>query len=69
MSAAISAVNERLGGTLGANIIAHPSTLSELGPRLLEAVAELHYGTVAINAWTGFGYLTPRASWGRRDTP
>ena len=64
LNAAIAAVNERLAGTLGANIIAHPSTLSELGPGLLDAVAELRYGTVAINAWTGFGYLTPRASWG-----
>ena len=61
---AIAAVNERLVGTLGVNIIAHPSTLSELGARLLEAVAEPHYGTVAINAWTGVGYLTPQASWG-----
>jgi hypothetical protein len=24
----------------------------------------LRYGTVAINAWTGVGYLTARASWG-----
>ena len=30
----------------------------------MDAVAELRYGTVAINAWTGFAYLTARASWG-----
>ena len=64
LSAAIGAVNERLAGTLGVNIIAHPSTLSELKPTLLDAVAELRYGTVAINAWTAVGYLAPRASWG-----
>ena len=29
-----------------------------------DAVAELRYGTVAVNAWTGVGYLTQRASWG-----
>jgi hypothetical protein len=64
MRAAVDAANEKLAGTLGANIIAHPSTLSELGPQLDEAVAAMRYGTVAINAWTGVGYLTPRASWG-----
>lgn len=62
--AAVDAVNEHLAGTLGVNIIAAPSTLSQLGPSLLEAVAELRYGTVAINAWTAFGYLTQRATWG-----
>ena len=62
--AAIDAVNEHLAGTLGANIIAAPATLSQLGPSLLDGVAELCYGTVAINAWTAVGYLTQRATWG-----
>ena len=62
--AAVDAANERLHGTLGANFIAHPATLSELGTRLEDIVAELRYGTVAINAWTGVGYLAARASWG-----
>ena len=60
----IDAVNDRLSGTLGANLIADPSTLSEVGPVLYDAVAEMRYGTVAINAWTAVGYLTQRASWG-----
>lgn len=64
LRAAVEAANANLTGTLGANIIAHPSTLSELGTQLDDAVAALRYGTVAINAWTGVGYLTPRASWG-----
>jgi acyl-CoA reductase-like NAD-dependent aldehyde dehydrogenase len=61
---AVDVANDRLHGTLGANLIAHPKTLGELGARLDERIAELRYGTVAVNAWTGVGYLTPRATWG-----
>jgi aldehyde dehydrogenase (NAD(P)+) len=56
--------NDTLHGTLGANLIIHPQTITELGPALEDAIAELRYGTIAVNAWTGVGYLTPRASWG-----
>ena len=56
--------NERLHGTLGANVIAHPRSIRALGSTFDDAIAELRYGTVAVNAWTGLGYLTPRATWG-----
>ncbi|MFF6902752.1 aldehyde dehydrogenase family protein [Streptomyces hydrogenans] len=64
LDAAVAAANERLHGTLGANLIAHPDTIKGLGRHLREAIAELRYGTVAVNAWTGVGYATPRATWG-----
>ncbi|MGF0175702.1 hypothetical protein ACQF36_36055 [Streptomyces sp. Marseille-Q5077] len=35
-----------------------------MGPALDEANAELRYGTVALNAWTGVGHLTATATWG-----
>lgn len=61
---AVHFANDTLHGTLGANLIIHPQTIAELGPALEDTIAELRYGTVAVNAWTGVGYLTPRASWG-----
>jgi aldehyde dehydrogenase (NAD(P)+) len=61
---AVEFANETLHGTLGANIIIHPKTARALGPVLDEAISALRYGTIAINAWTGVGYLTPRATWG-----
>lgn len=65
LAEAVDFANDRLEGTLGANIIADPKTLDrELGARLDELIAELRYGTVGVNAWTGVGYLTPRATWG-----
>ncbi|OBJ71988.1 aldehyde dehydrogenase family protein [Mycobacterium sp. 1274756.6] len=62
--AAVNAANTAYSGTLGVNVIAHPRTIRNLGDTFDSIVAELRYGTVAINAWTGLGYLTPTASWG-----
>ncbi|WP_433197891.1 aldehyde dehydrogenase family protein [Nocardia sp. CA-107356] len=64
LSRAVRVCNEEIEGTLGVNIIAHPGTIEKLGGRFDSAVTELRYGTIAINAWTGLGYLTARASWG-----
>ncbi|WP_433672135.1 aldehyde dehydrogenase family protein [Nocardia sp. CA-136227] len=61
---AVQVCNEEIEGTLGVNLIAHPATIRALGDRFDGAVAALRYGTVAINAWTGLGYLTARATWG-----
>lgn len=64
LTSAITTSNDTLRGTLGANVIADPATLRTMGPRFDEALAVLRYGTIAVNAWTGVGYLTPNATWG-----
>lgn len=64
LAAAVAAANERLRGTLGANVIAHPQTIRALGAAFEEAAHDLRHGTVAVNAWTGVGFATPRATWG-----
>ncbi len=61
---AVRFANDRLFGTLTANLIGDPATLRGLGGRLDELIAELRYGTVGVNCWSGVGFLTPRASWG-----
>ena len=64
LDAAVAHANERLTGTLGANVLIDPVTQSALGDGFERAVAELRYGSVAINAWTAFGYLTATMTWG-----
>ena len=64
LAAAVDAANDEFAGTLGANVIADPKTIQELGHGFLEVIAELRYGTIGINAWTGLGFLTPAGSWG-----
>ena len=61
---AVSFCNDTLWGTLGANIIIHPTTAREHAAALDRAIANLRYGTVGVNAWTGVGFLLAQATWG-----
>jgi len=64
LAAAISFANDRLVGTLGANLLVHPRTIRYARPLVDAAVEELRYGTIAVNTWTGVGFLLARATWG-----
>lgn len=64
LDAAISAANEDFTGTLGVNVIADPKDIKSMGKGFRRSLAQLHYGTIAINAWTGVGFLTAAAPWG-----
>lgn len=64
LDAAVTHANDRLTGTLGANVLIDPDTQDALGSGFDRAMAELRYGTIAVNAWTAFGFLTPTATWG-----
>ncbi|BFU43843.1 aldehyde dehydrogenase family protein [Krasilnikovia sp. MM14-A1004] len=64
LNAAVEVANERMHGTLGANLVIDPGTQRRLGAALRESIAALRYGTVGVNAWTGLGYMTARATWG-----
>lgn len=64
LDAAVDVANERLHGTLGANLVIDPRNQRLLGAQLRETIARLRYGTIGVNAWTGVGYLAARATWG-----
>lgn len=64
LAAASAFVNEQLEGTLGANVLVHPRYARSLGGLFAAFVEGLRYGTVAVNSWTAFGYLTATAPWG-----
>ena len=62
---AIAWANDSLHGTLGASIIIHPETIKAIGEqRFEEIIAELHYGAIGINAWTGVAFLLTATPWG-----
>ena len=61
---AISYCNEHLHGTLGANILVHPQVKRQLADRWNRIIGELKYGCIAVNAWTGLGFLTVQSPWG-----
>lgn len=58
---AVTFANERLHGTLGANLVVHPATDSAA---LERAVGDLRYGCIGVNAWAGFAFLAAKAAWG-----
>ncbi|MEB0003439.1 aldehyde dehydrogenase family protein [Cryobacterium sp. 10S3] len=64
LDAAVTAANEDFLGTLGANILGTPATIRRLGTGFTAALERLRYGTIAVNAWTGVGFLTAAAPWG-----
>ncbi len=61
---AVAFANDRLWGTLGANLIVHPATMRGLASEVDAAIADLRYGCVAVNAWTGVGFLLTETTWG-----
>ena len=62
---AIAWANENLYGTLGSNILIHPATIREIGRQKFERIlADFKYGMIAVNAWTGVGFLLPTLPWG-----
>lgn len=63
--AAITYANDQLYGTLGANIVIHPATIRQIGKARFDAIlADLRYGAIAINGWTGIAFLIPTCTWG-----
>ncbi|MEZ5176137.1 MAG: aldehyde dehydrogenase family protein [Acidimicrobiia bacterium] len=63
---AVAFANDRLNGTLGANIIVDPKTERAYAAAVERAIADLDYGTVTVNAWSGAAYFLGRCAWGAR---
>ncbi len=64
MRNAIDFANDTLDGTLGVQIIIHPKTIKQLGDKFDDYIAELRYGTIGVNIWSGVGFLLPYVAWG-----
>ncbi|MDQ0644080.1 aldehyde dehydrogenase family protein [Microbacterium murale] len=64
LDAAVAHANHELQGTLGANLLIDPATQKALGTGFEKAIAKLRYGSIAINAWTAVGFITPTLTWG-----
>jgi len=56
--------NERLWGTLAANIIIHPATLRKHKRAFEQALADLRYGSINVNIWAASGFMLSQTSWG-----
>jgi len=63
---AVAFVNDTLWGTLCATILVHPGSLKQPGVKeaVEQAIANLRYGTVTVNTFTGFAYCYSVTPWG-----
>ena len=64
VDAAVDYANDRLTGTLGANVLIDPVEQTRLADGFEHTLERLRYGTIAVNAWTAIGFLTPALPWG-----
>lgn len=63
---AVDFCNERVWGTLNASIIVHPKSLKDpaVADAVERAIANLRYGSVAVNHWAGIVYGMVSTTWG-----
>lgn len=63
---AVEFANNNIWGTLGATLIAHPTSLQdeEIASAVEKAISDLQYGTVGLNIWIGLGYALGSTTWG-----
>jgi hypothetical protein len=64
LDAAVPFANDKCWGTLSINVLVDPRTEKALGDRFDKAIADLRYGGIAINCWTGLNYGLVNATWG-----
>jgi acyl-CoA reductase-like NAD-dependent aldehyde dehydrogenase len=63
---AVEFCNEKIYGTLNATILVHPQSLKDhaVAEAVERAVANLRYGTVAVNYWAAGGFCLGTTTWG-----
>jgi acyl-CoA reductase-like NAD-dependent aldehyde dehydrogenase len=63
---AVTFANDSLWGTLNATLIVHPASTRDpkVAAAVERAVADLRYGTVAINHWSALGFALGVTPWG-----
>jgi hypothetical protein len=63
---AVEFANDGMWGTLGCSLIVHPKSLAdpEVARAVDQAIADLRYGTVAVNHWSALGFLLGSTPWG-----
>jgi len=61
---AVPFANDKCWGTLSINVLVDPRTEKSLADRFDQAIAQLRYGGIAINCWSGLNYGLVNATWG-----
>jgi hypothetical protein len=63
---AVAFANDNIWGSLNVTLLVHPKSLSDpaTAAAVEQAVANLRFGTVAVNYWAGVGFALGMTTWG-----
>ncbi len=63
---AVAFANDGIWGSLNVTLLVHPKSLSDpaIAAAVEQAVANLRFGTVAVNYWAGVGFALGMTTWG-----
>lgn len=61
---AVDFANETLWGTLSCVMLIDPATQRQNAEAVDGAIAQLRYGNIGVNAWTGMNFLLSALTWG-----
>ena len=63
---AVAFANENIWGSLNVTLLVHPKSLRDpaVAAAIERAVADLRYGTVAVNYWAASGFVIGTTTWG-----
>jgi acyl-CoA reductase-like NAD-dependent aldehyde dehydrogenase len=64
LAKAVPFANDAVWGTLSACMLVHPSTVDTFKAEVEQAIAELRYGGIGVNAWPAVLYGLGVTSWG-----
>lgn len=64
LAGAIPFCNDQLWGTLTSVMLVHPKTEKQYSAEVEQAIADLRYGGVAVNNWSGLQYGLGSPTWG-----
>lgn len=64
LAKAIPFVNESVWGNLSCVLLVDSNTQRRYKPELYKAIAQLKYGAIGINVWTGMMFMLAGATWG-----
>jgi hypothetical protein len=64
LTQAVDFANEQVWGTLSCVLLVHPATQKANAAALEGAIANLRYGGIGVNVWTGVDFLLGVTTWG-----
>lgn len=64
LTQAVDFANQKVWGTLSCTLLIDPATARSCAAEVETAIANLRYGTISLNVWSGIAYFLGSTTWG-----